>query len=207
MAKGRIEQMFQKKFVLSRDKFELQLAYKSEEMNDVREEMKMLDSDEEDEKRNLKKKWNVLKEEKNKIYKNWVKFTEEEETRRDGVQIEWTNNEEGDAVTELTVPTSSEELKLSPNKNPTTISNKGVAEVSVSTAPSSLKNANSAAPGNTTNQEELPGGNNPMENNLGEDNSSSSSESSSDDDDSDEKLEDPFFSTATQLIMHLRKLN
>ena len=34
MSKGRIEQIKQKKFVLTRDKFEVQMRFKSEEMND-----------------------------------------------------------------------------------------------------------------------------------------------------------------------------
>ena len=45
MSKGRIEQMKQKKFVLTRDKFEVQMRFKLEEMNDIKDEMKMLDSD------------------------------------------------------------------------------------------------------------------------------------------------------------------
>lgn len=53
-----------------------------------------------------------MKEEKNTIYNSWVKFTEDEEARRDGVQIEWKNNEEQDAVTELTAPTAAEEHRL-----------------------------------------------------------------------------------------------
>lgn len=62
MSKGRIEQMLQKTFVLSRDKFVLQLSYKSEEMADIKEEMKMLDSDEEDATKILKQRWNDLKD-------------------------------------------------------------------------------------------------------------------------------------------------
>ena len=64
MSKGRIEQMQQKKFVLTRDKFELQMRFKSEEMNDIKDEMKMLDSDDDESKKSLKQRWADLKEEK-----------------------------------------------------------------------------------------------------------------------------------------------
>ena len=60
MSKGRIEQMQQKKFVLTRDKFELQMRFKSEEMNDIKDEMKMLDSDDNESKKTLKKKMGRL---------------------------------------------------------------------------------------------------------------------------------------------------
>ena len=53
MNKGRIEQMRQKKFVLTRDKFELQMRYKSDEMNDLKDELEMIDGDDDDSKRNL----------------------------------------------------------------------------------------------------------------------------------------------------------
>ena len=56
LSKGRIEHMMQKKFVLSRDKFDLQMAYKSEEIKDIIEELKMLDSDEGETKKSLKKR-------------------------------------------------------------------------------------------------------------------------------------------------------
>ena len=52
MNKGRIEQMRQKKFVLTRDKFELQMRYKSDEMNDLKDELEMIDGDDDDSKRN-----------------------------------------------------------------------------------------------------------------------------------------------------------
>ena len=65
LAKGRIEQMMQKKFVLSQDKFDLQMTYKSEEIKDIIEELKMCDSDEVEARKALKKRWNELKDEKN----------------------------------------------------------------------------------------------------------------------------------------------
>ena len=78
-----------------------------------------------------------MRVEKKDIYDAWVEVTEKEEARRDGVEIEWKYNEEQDAVTELTVPTSSDDLK-SPNKSAVqSNSNKGASEVSVSTALSS----------------------------------------------------------------------
>lgn len=104
VSKRRVEQMMQKKCFLSQDKFELQLTYKSEEIADIREEITMLDSDEEDAKKTLK------------------------------VQIQWTSNEEQDAVTELTAPTSNDDLKAPTIKNVPSNSNKGAAEVSLSTA-------------------------------------------------------------------------
>ena len=97
LSKNRIEQMMQKKFVLSRDKFDLQLSYKSEEIKLIMEEIKMLDSDEVEEKKGLKKRWKELKEEKQKIYDSYMTFTETEESKRHGVQIQWTNNEDQDA--------------------------------------------------------------------------------------------------------------
>ena len=69
-----------------------------------------------------------------------MKFTESEESRRHGVQIQWTNNEEQDAVTELTAPTSNDDLK-----SPTT-STKPV-EISLSTAQSSSLTSNAAVTG------------------------------------------------------------
>ena len=64
LSKNRIEQMMQKKFVLSRDEFDLQMTYKSDEIKDIIEELKMLDSDEVEERKSLKKRWNELKDEK-----------------------------------------------------------------------------------------------------------------------------------------------
>lgn len=55
MSKGRYEAMLQKKFVVSRDKYELKLRYKSEEMTDINLEIKMLDSGNKEEKEKLKK--------------------------------------------------------------------------------------------------------------------------------------------------------
>lgn len=89
ISKGRIEQMLRKKFVLSRDEYELKLRCKSEEMADINLEIKMLDSDGEEAKKNLKRQWCDMKEEKKKkIYNSWAKFTEDKKARRNGVEIE-----------------------------------------------------------------------------------------------------------------------
>ena len=109
MSKGRIEQMQQKKFVLTRDKFEVQMRFKSEEMNDIKDEMKMLDSDDDECKKTLKKRWAELRKEKKNLYTSWLTVTEEEEIRRDDVEISWKNEEEQDTVTELTVSTTIED--------------------------------------------------------------------------------------------------
>ena len=136
LAKGRIEQMIQKKFVLIRDKYELKMRFKADQMNDLKDKMKMLDSDDDDGKEELMQQWKALRKEKNQIYKAWCQFTEDEEARRNVVEIEWRNNAEQDALTELTTPTSAEDRK-SPSAATREKRNleKGTTVVSQSTAP------------------------------------------------------------------------
>ena len=114
-----------------------------------------------------------------------MKFTESEESRRHGVQIQWTNNEEQDAVTELTGQTSNDDLKL-----PSTSTKP--AEISLSTTQSSSLTSNAAVTGDKNNPLEVPDDQNLLQNeddgdtnnNTNNDSSSKNSTSHSDDDSS-----------------------
>ena len=109
----------------------------------------MLDSDEGETKKSLKKKWKELKDEKKIIYDNFMNFTENELSRRHDLQIQWTNNEEQDAVTELTAQTSNDNVRSPTRSNVTSTSTKP-AEVSLSTARSRSLSSNTAVPGKKT---------------------------------------------------------
>ena len=83
-----VGQMLQKKFVLTRGKIELQMRYKTEEMNDIKAEMQMLEADDVVERKELRNRWGKVKKEKKQLYDHWVTFTEQEESRRVNVKIE-----------------------------------------------------------------------------------------------------------------------
>ena len=73
----------------------------------------------------------TVKSKKKKLYDKWVKCTESEENRRDGVEMQWKNNRKHDTVTELTTPTtrkagektSSSTTKSNLSKNISDVSN------------------------------------------------------------------------------------
>ena len=90
-----------------------------------------------------KKRWADLKKEKKQLYDSWISFTEKEESRRDNVEIEWKNEDEQDAVTELTAPTTVEE-KL-PNKTNIVSKVDALTTVSLETTPQSLFNDTNVA--------------------------------------------------------------
>ena len=74
-------------------------------MNDIKTEMQMLDEHEGEGEKKLRARWAKVEEDKKILFDSWVRFTEQEETRRVNLHIEWQNNVEEDAVTELTTAT------------------------------------------------------------------------------------------------------
>ena len=72
-----------------------------------------------------------------------ISFTEKEESRRDNVEIEWKNEDEQDAVTELTAPTTVEEK--SPNRTNIVSKIDALTRVSLETTTQSLLNDTNVA--------------------------------------------------------------
>ena len=66
--------------------------------------MTMLDSDDKEEKVELKKQWKACQKEMDRLYSIWNDVTDSKATRREGVHVEWDASQDTfDNATDLTV--------------------------------------------------------------------------------------------------------
>ena len=78
------------------------MQFQTDRMSEVKDKLRLLDSDEESEKRRLKVKWKEIKKEKQNLYEEWKKVTSMEEERRMGVEVEWCTVKETDNTSRVT---------------------------------------------------------------------------------------------------------
>ena len=84
MAKGRMEEQRQKTYRVKVDRLEFQMQFQTDRMSEVKDKLRLLDSDKESEKRRLKVEWKEITKEKQNLYEEWKKVTSMEESNFNG---------------------------------------------------------------------------------------------------------------------------
>ena len=87
MVNGRMEMQSQKIYESKVSKLQYQVIYHKDLMQEVKEEMAFLDSDDKKGKKALQDQWRALSKKKDSYYQEWLVVTEEERTRREGVVV------------------------------------------------------------------------------------------------------------------------
>ena len=114
LTKGRLETQRQKLFQSKVDQLQYQIDFIERKMENIKDEIAMLDSDDVEEKKDLKSQWKRCKDEKKSIFDKWTEVTQAENTRREGVEVEWDASKGAfDNATCLTMESS---LALQPKK-------------------------------------------------------------------------------------------
>lgn len=119
LMKGRLETQKQKMFQSKVDQFQYQIDFINTKMRNIKDELDMLDSDDAEGKKELKKQWKKCKDEREAIFQKLTELTQAENSRREGVQVEWDESKDAfDNATCLTMDTSLhvQHTKSSPTK-------------------------------------------------------------------------------------------
>ena len=84
-------------------------------MNDYKEEISFLDTSEKEERKLLMSKWRECSKEKDRLYQQWLKITDLERSRREGVEVTWKNtNGVFEDATAITKESNKKRRKIPP---------------------------------------------------------------------------------------------
>ena len=87
MVNGRMEMQSQKIYESKVSMLQYQVVYHKDLMQEVKEEMAFLDSDDKKGMKKLQDQWRALSQKKNSYYQEWLVVTEEERTRREDITL------------------------------------------------------------------------------------------------------------------------